>query len=130
MRQRKYEASLCETFKKEVVFFINYLQYKRYLIISFCMQRFISILFFLPLCIFLGILAINPTTLFLKGSISLPFIFELTDIPVIAWGTVFFSLYIIMIWILLKFSNLFSNIKKQKLETEINRLKANIHDGQ
>ena len=35
-----------------------------------------------------------------------------------------------MIWILLKFSNLFSNIKKQKLETEINRLKANIHDGQ
>jgi hypothetical protein len=78
----------------------------------------------------LGLLALNPTTLFITGSLSIPFILDMRDIPVIAWGTVFFSLYIIIIWILLKFSSFFSNIKKQKLESEINKLKANIHDGQ
>jgi hypothetical protein len=52
------------------------------------------------------------------------------QVPILAYTVVFFASYIIIIWLLLKFSDIFSNIQKSKLENEVNRLKANLQDGQ
>ncbi len=94
------------------------------------MKKLISLLFFIPLFVYLFIALLNPTILFQTSDIHLFWFFEMKQIPILAYTVVFFASYIIIIWLLLKFSDIFSNIQKSKLENEVNRLKANLQDGQ
>lgn len=94
------------------------------------MKRFISSIFFLPLLIILAIIFLNMDIISIKSDLSIFWIFHLKDIPIVALLTGFFSLYIIIIWILLKFSDIFSFIEKKKMGNEINKLKAELQDKQ
>ncbi len=94
------------------------------------MKKFISFLFFAPLFLYLFIAILNPTVLFQTSDINIFWFFSVKWVPVLAYTILFFSIYIVIIWILLKFSDIFSNIQKSKLENEVNRLKANLQDGQ
>lgn len=94
------------------------------------MKKFISLLFFIPLCIYLFVALINPTILFQTSDINILWFFQIKQAPIFAYTIVFFAGYIIIIWLLLKFSDIFSNMQKSKLVNEVNRLKANLQDGQ
>jgi hypothetical protein len=94
------------------------------------MKKLISFFFFIPLFIYLFIALLNPTILFQTSDISLFWFFQIKQVPILAYTVVFFASYIVIIWLLLKFSDIFSNIQKSKLENEVNRLKANLQDGQ
>ena len=94
------------------------------------MKRFISSIFFLPLLIALAIVFLNMEIISIKSDLSIFWIFKLKDIPIFALLTGFFSLYIIIIWILLKFSDIFSFFEKKKMGNEINKLKAELQDKQ
>ena len=52
------------------------------------------------------------------------------NIPIVLFVTIFFTLYIILVWMLLQFSNIFTYFKTKKLEGQVDKLKAELHDGQ
>jgi|GEM_PF-1273307 len=94
------------------------------------MKKIISYIFFLPLFFFLLIIILNTDLLTLRNNINIFWIFHLSDFPFLSITTIFFSLYIIVIWGLLKFSDIFSHIKNKKLEDELNKIKVKMQTGQ
>jgi hypothetical protein len=94
------------------------------------MKKIISYIFFLPLFFFLLIIILNTDLLTLKSDINIFWIFHLSNFPFLSTTTIFFSLYIIIIWGLLKFSDIFSHIKNKKLEDELNKIKVKMQAGQ
>ncbi len=94
------------------------------------MKKIISYIFFLPLFFFLLIIILNTDLLTLKSDINIFWIFHIQNFPFLSTTTIFFSLYIIVIWGLLKFSDIFSHIKNKKLEDELNKIKVKMQTGQ
>jgi hypothetical protein len=94
------------------------------------MKKFIPYIFFFPLFFYLLIIILNTDLLVSKSDINIFWIFHIKEFPFISLTTIFFSLYIIIIWGLLKFSDIFSHIKNKKLEDELNKTKAKLQEGQ
>jgi hypothetical protein len=94
------------------------------------MKKIISLLFFVPLFLYFLVSLLNTSLLFECADVNIFWIIHLSNTPFLAYTVFFFSIYIIIIWLLLKFSDIFSDIQKNKLVKEVNRLKANIQDGQ
>ena len=52
------------------------------------------------------------------------------DVPVVIFVSIFFILYIILIWIGFNFSNVFTNMKTRRLEKEVFDLKTKLLNKQ
>lgn len=52
------------------------------------------------------------------------------NIPVVIFVSIFFILYILLLWVGFNFSNLFTNIKTKKLEKEVFDLKSKLLNKQ
>lgn len=87
------------------------------------------ILLFFPAFLYLVLLVINLDIF--KASTEINF-FWITrfHIPVVIFISLFFILYIILIWVGFNFSNIFSGIKTHKLEKEVFDLKSKLLDKQ
>ncbi len=94
------------------------------------MKKLIPYIFFFPLFFYLLIIILNTDLLVSKSDINIFWIFHIREFPFISLTTLFFSLYIIIIWWLLKFSDIFFHIKNKKLEEELNKTKAKLQEGQ
>ncbi|NUJ97249.1 hypothetical protein HGA92_00500 [Candidatus Gracilibacteria bacterium] len=94
------------------------------------MKKLIPYIFFFPLFFYLLIIILNTDLLVSKSDINIFWIFHIREFPFISLTTLFFSLYIIIIWGLLKFSDIFFHIKNKKLEEELNKTKAKLQEGQ
>lgn len=94
------------------------------------MKKLIPYIFFFPLFFYLLIIILNTDLLISKSDINIFWIFHIKEFPFISLTTLFFSLYIIIIWWLLKFSDIFFHIKNKKLEEELNKTKAKLQEGQ
>jgi hypothetical protein len=77
-----------------------------------------KILLLTPALLYMIIVFMNTSLLFLKQEVNILWIYK-AEIPVIAYITIFFILYIILIWIVLTSTNIFSSYKNKKLEKEI-----------
>lgn len=94
------------------------------------MKALISYTLFIPLVIYLIIFAFNKELWTTTGSVNIFWIYQFENIPIVLWVTIFFTLYILLVWLLLKFSNIFSYFQTKKLEGQVDKLKAELHDGQ
>ncbi|PIE85218.1 hypothetical protein CSA08_03080 [Candidatus Gracilibacteria bacterium] len=92
------------------------------------MKNILNILLIIPIILYILLLFINLDLLSLKGSINL-FWLTTIDISIISFTTIFFLSYILIVYLLLKFSNLFTVFKNKALEGKVNKLKATIQDG-
>ena len=66
----------------------------------------------------------------LKKLESVNFLILYKNIPVLAYSTVFFILYVLIVWFALISANVFVVYKKKKQEKEIWKLKSKLLDGQ
>jgi hypothetical protein len=87
------------------------------------------LLFFIPALIYLALLVINLGIF--KTTTEINF-FWLTsfNIPVVIFVSIFFILYILLLWIGFNFSNLFTDMKTKKLEKEVFDLKSKLLNKQ
>jgi len=83
------------------------------------------ILLFLPALAYLGLLVLNLDIF--KASTEINF-FWITSfqIPVVIFISIFFILYILILWLGFNFSNVFTNIKTKRLEKEVFDLKSKL----
>ena len=93
------------------------------------MKNLSTVLFFLPVIVFLLFLVLNFPILSYTDEINLFFI-ATPQSRVILWMAIFFILYTIGLWATFKFTNYFSGIKSDKKTWEIEHLKAELHDKQ
>jgi cytochrome c-type biogenesis protein CcmH/NrfF len=94
------------------------------------MKSLISYTLFLPLLAYLAVFATNRPLWTLTGNVNLFWIYSIENIPIVLLISIFFALYIILVWLLLQFSNIFAYFKTKKLEGQVDKLKAELHDGQ
>jgi hypothetical protein len=87
------------------------------------------LLLFIPALIYLALLVINLGIF--KTTTEINF-FWLTsfNIPVVIFVSIFFILYILLLWIGFNFSNIFTNMKTKKLEKEVFDLKSKLLNKQ
>jgi hypothetical protein len=87
------------------------------------------LLLFIPAFLYLILLVINLGIF--KTTTEINF-FWLTsfNIPVVIFVSIFFILYILLLWVGFNFSNLFTNIKTKKLEKEVFDLKSKLLNKQ
>jgi hypothetical protein len=87
------------------------------------------LLLFIPALIYLALLVINLDIF--KTTTEINF-FWLTafNIPVVIFVSIFFILYILLLWVGFNFSNLFTNMKTKKLEKEVFDLKSKLLNKQ
>ena len=83
----------------------------------------------IPAIIYMIFIFINTDALFLKQTINF-FWLKTIEAPIVAMITIFFVLYILLLWFMFKFTNLFSKHKNKKLEKEVWGLKSKLLDGQ
>ncbi len=88
-----------------------------------------KIVLLLPAILYMIIILSNINLLSLKENINLLWVYNF-DVYIIGFVTLFFVTYILFIWIILKFTNIFSNYKNKKLEKEIWELKSKLLDWQ
>lgn len=93
------------------------------------MKKIIYVLLLLPLTLYVIFVLFNWDLLSVSQEISL---FAITTIngPLFALLSVFIIIYILLIWVVLKFSNFFIERKDRILENQINELKGKLHDNQ
>lgn len=93
-------------------------------------MRYFSYVFFLiPALLFLLLILLNSNLLYLRNTINFFWIFEFR-IPVIAYFSIFFGLYVLVTWFLIKFSSFFTGLKTKKDESNIQKLKSQLQDWQ
>ena len=100
-----------------------------YYITPLIMKSLSSFIFFLPVIVYLIFLVTNLWLLGETQTVRIPFVFS-DEIQVVLMISLFFILYIIWLWLTFKFSNFFSSVQKWKLGTQVNDLKAELHDKQ
>jgi len=88
-----------------------------------------KIVLLLPALLYVIIILINTNLLTIKENINLFWIYNI-DVYLIAFITFFFVIYILLIWVILKFTNVFSGLRNKKLEKEISILKSKLLDWQ
>lgn len=91
------------------------------------MKYFLHLFFLIPNFIFLLLILINKEILFINSDINIFWITNI-NIPILTYIVIFYTIYIISIYVLIKFSNFFTWIKIKKDENIINKLKAKIAD--
>jgi len=90
------------------------------------MKNILNLLVLLPLLLYVIILLANSELLSTKADINLFFIsFE---INIVTFISIFFVLYILVIYLIFKFSNFFVSHKNKNLSEEVNKLKAEMQD--
>lgn len=93
------------------------------------MKSIASIIFFLPLILFLVIMLFNLGLLGTSQTMDIPFLYN-GEAPIVLWIVSFFVAYVLGLWATFKFSNFFSGLKKERLGWEITDLKAELYDKQ
>jgi len=83
------------------------------------------ILLFLPAFLYLALLVLNLWIFKATSEINFFWIAQF-QIPVVIFISIFFILYILLLWIGFNFSNVFTNIKTHKLEKEVFDLKSKL----
>lgn len=91
------------------------------------MKNILNILLIIPIILYILLLFINLDLLSLKWNINLFWVTSV-EISLISFTTIFFLSYILIVYLLLKFSNLFTVFKNRTLEWKVNKLKATIQD--
>jgi len=90
------------------------------------MKNILNLILLLPLLLYVIILLANSELLSTKADINLFFIsFE---INIVTFISIFFVLYILVIYLIFKFSNFFVSHKNKNLSEEVNKLKAEMQD--
>ena len=90
------------------------------------MKNILNLILLLPLLLYVIILLINNQLLNTKAEINL--FFASFEINIITFISIFFVLYILIIYWFLRFSNFFINNKNSNLQNEVNKLKADMQD--
>ena len=88
-----------------------------------------KLLLLLPALVYLAFLALNLQIFQTSTEINFFWIARFT-IPVVIFVSIFFILYIVLIWFGFNFSNVFSNMRTKKMEKEIFELKNKLLTGQ
>jgi len=88
-----------------------------------------KILILIPAIVYLALLIINLDIFSATTQINF---FWLTrfEIPVVIFISLFFILYIVLIWVIFNFWGAFSNLRNKKLEKEVYELKSKLLSGQ
>lgn len=87
------------------------------------------LLLFLPAFAYLALLVLNLDIF--KASTEINFFFITTfQIPVVIFISIFFILYILLIWVWFNFSSIFSSLKTKRLEKEVFDLKSKLLNKQ
>ena len=86
-------------------------------------------LLFIPALVYLSLLLFN-ISIFKASSMVSFFGFFSFELPVVISVSVFFTLYILLLWLGFNASNIFSNMKTKKLEKEVYNLKSKLLDKQ
>ena len=91
------------------------------------MKNIANILFLLPILLYVVLIIINKDILSIKETINF---FWITDFNAyLIWDiSIFFVLYLLIIWLWLKFSDILSNFKNKKYEKIIDKLKSELQD--
>jgi len=91
------------------------------------MKNIANILFLLPVLLYVILIIINKDILSIREPINF---FWIADIKAyLIWDiSIFFVLYLLIIWLGLKFSDIFNSFKSKKHEKIINKLKAELQD--
>jgi len=90
------------------------------------MKNILNIILLFPLLIYVIILLINNQLLNTKAEINL--FFTSFEINIVTYISIFFVLYILIIYSVFKFSNFFVSHKNKNLSDEVNKLKAEMQD--
>lgn len=90
------------------------------------MKNILNLILLAPILLYVILLLANNHLLSLSGEINL-FFFSF-EMPIVAFLSVFFIGYIIIIYSLFKFSNFFVSHKNKNLTWEVNTLKAEMLD--
>ena len=93
------------------------------------MKFFWTIVFFLPIIIYLLFLVLNFWIVWISQEVNLFFLFN-WEVQIVLMLSIFFILYILGLWAMFKFSNFFANMKTGKLWNEVSDLKAELYDKQ
>ena len=87
------------------------------------------LLLFIPALVYLALLVINLDKF--KTTTEINFFWLMSfNIPVVIFVSIFFILYILLLWVGFNFSNLFTNMKTKKLEKEVFDLKSKLLNKQ
>jgi hypothetical protein len=87
------------------------------------------LLLFIPALVYLALLVINLDIF--KTTTEINFFWLMSfNIPVVIFVSIFFILYILLLWVGFNFSNLFTNMKTKKLEKEVFDLKSKLLNKQ
>jgi len=91
------------------------------------MKNIANILFLLPILLYVVLVIINKDVLSLKETINF---FWIADVNAyLIWDiSIFFVLYLLIIWLWLKFSDILGSFKNKKYEKIINKLKSQLQD--
>jgi len=93
------------------------------------MKSALNLVLLLPLLLYVILLLINREALATNFDINIFWLFSLNT-SVIVIISFFFIGYLALLWLVFKFSNVFSKHKNKKLKKEISDLKAKLADGQ
>ncbi len=86
-------------------------------------------LLFMPALVYLALLLFNISIFKVNSTVSFFWMFSF-ELPVVISVSIFFTLYILLLWIGFNFSNIFTNMKTKKLEKEIFNLKSKLLNKQ
>jgi hypothetical protein len=86
-----------------------------------------KVLLLLPAFIYISIAFTNIDLLSKTETINIYWLYDL-NIPILLFSVIFFILYVVVIWVFLNFSDLFSDYKKNKSDKEILELKSKLQD--
>ncbi len=93
------------------------------------MKNILNLVLLSPILVYVVLLLINSDLLSEKQTLNLFWIVEL-ELPLITLISLFFVVYIMVIYSLFKFSNFFVANKNKNLTGEVNALKAEMQDKQ
>lgn len=92
------------------------------------MKNILNIILLFPVLIYVILLLANNELLNIKWNINL--FFTSFEINIVTFISIFFVLYILIIYSIFKFSNFFVNNKNKNLLDDVNKLKAEMQDNQ
>lgn len=87
------------------------------------------LLLFVPALIYLALLVLNLDIFKTVSEINFFWITSF-NVPVVIFISIFFILYILLLWLGFNFSNVFTNMKTKKLEKEVFDLKSKLLNKQ
>jgi hypothetical protein len=93
------------------------------------MRKITDIFLLLPIFLYAVLFILNRDLVQIQERINVFWLWDI-NVPIVSVITLFFVIYIVIIWLLFKFSHIFLFMKKKRLETKVSNLKAELQDGQ